>query len=100
MSRASAIDNGNHVGIGLRLSRIVNGVPTIITDKQLNLRMDMLEKKTKRGETEGLRELKAHYKQRLAEVKAKNPRNTTVIKHYQALIKSTERVIDHNEGAV
>ena len=95
----NAIDSGNHVGVGMHLSKMVNGVPTIITDKQLNLRMDMLEKKTKRGETAGLYELKDKYKQRLAEVKAKNPRNTTVIKHYTAL-KSTQRVIDHNEGAV
>ena len=100
MSRASAIDSGNHVGIGLRLSRMVNGVATIITDKQVNLRLDMLEKKTKRGETAELYELKAHYEQRLAEVIAENPRNTTVIKHYRALVKSAQRVIDHNEGAV
>lgn len=85
----NAIDSGNHVGTGLRTSRLVNGVPTIITDKQLNLRMDALVNR----DIEQLRALRQQYRRTLDEVIAQNPKNTTVIKHYKALIVSVNRVI-------
>ena len=85
----NAIDSGNHVGTGLRMAKLVNGVPTIITDKQLNLRMDALVNR----DIEQLRALRQQYRRTLDEVIAQNPKNTTVIKHYKALIVSATRVI-------
>lgn len=91
--RANAMERQDHIGSGLRISRIVNGVPTIVTNKQLEARMQVLEDFEKRGDRSGLLKIKALYKEALVAIKQKNEKNMIAIKHCTNLIAATDRIL-------